>query len=184
MAKVEYKNDVIVIDNSELLWERADVSTLKEEDMGGEKEGRHKVDVEGLGSIEHGAEEEKQLKQDLKRTGWHEAKGKSLKILHVCPVCGVKFPGRRGKVYCSMKCKETGKKRNQRAKKREERDFKPHLGAAGEVYFMEHYEGKDVITFVPAFYATSRKEAEKYIDEHYMGKYVEEYKEQIREVIK
>lgn len=186
MAKVTYEKDEIVIDNEELLCERSDVDVLVDTHTGSAPEVviREKSMDKGLGGImEKGGEEEKTLKEHKKRIGWHEPSRK-LEVEHVCPVCDTHFKGRRNKVYCSPKCKETGAKRKQRAKKREKRDFKPYMGTAGEVYFMATYEGKEVITFVPAFYATDRASAREYIKTNYPEKFHTDYIEQVNKVVK
>lgn len=187
MPKVTYEGDEIVIDNEELLRKRSDVDVITEPKMGGVTETIVKgKDVDkGLGGLmEKGGEEERVLKEHKERVGWHEPSRK-LEVEHVCPVCGTKFVGRRNRIYCCPKCKEVGTKRKQRAKKREKRDFKPHIGTAGEVYFMVTHEGKEVITFVPAFYATDRKKAADYIHNIYgKGHVYEDYIEQVNEVIK
>lgn len=183
MAKVEYVGDEIVVDNTELLTKRADVNVISF-DPGEEKVEGFVGDKSGLGGImEEGGEEEEKLRRDLKRTGWHEASHVT-EVSHVCPICGTRFRGRRNRIYCSPKCKEVGKKRKQRAKMYEIRDFKPKRGTAGQVYFMTEIEGKDVIAFVPAFHADSRVRAKKYIEENYPKEKVDDYIQQVNMVIK
>jgi hypothetical protein len=66
------------------------------------------------------------------------------------------------------------------------KNFKPHRGKSGEIYFISKgKDGRDSITFIPAFWSNSEERANKYIDEHYEGdkeKYY--YKQQIKEVIR
>jgi predicted nucleic acid-binding Zn ribbon protein len=138
------------------------------------------------GLMEKGGEEEKTLKTDLKRTGWHEAR-KATDVKHVCPVCGTRYWGRPNKTYCGTPCKEVAKKRRSRKKKRDIRDFKPYRGKAGEVYFMYiNDKGISKITFIPAFNAETREQAIKYIDktcfcsEEVKGSYIRQVNEVIR----
>ena len=181
---VTYKeNGSIEIDNSELLKNRADVTMDNQE---GE---RYSEDVDtskarvsgGLGNLPHGKEEEK-IRHDKIRTGWHEPSHKATDVKHVCPVCGTRYWGRPNKHYCGTPCKEIAKKRRQRKRKRDIRDFKPSRGKAGEVYFITE---KDVITFIPAFYADTRARAKKYLEDTYEDtEQVNDYYEQVSEVIR
>ncbi|GAH67825.1 unnamed protein product, partial [marine sediment metagenome] len=86
--------------------------------------------------------------------------------------------------YCGTPCKDLAKKRRQRKRKRDRRDFKPNRGKAGEVYFMYNNEGREGITFVPAFHADTRERAKKYLDDTYPVDKVDEYYEQVKEVIR
>lgn len=174
---IEYKEDGSIeldIDNTELLAGRADVSPEVKAQELLDKEG-------GLGGIA-GKEEEKE-KKDLKRTGWKEAK-KATDVKHTCPVCGTRYWGRPNKNYCGTPCKEVAKKRRQRKRKRDVRDFKPHRGTAGEVYFMSFVKDKEVITFVPAFHADTRIRAKKYLEDTFPTETIDDYYEQVKEVIR
>lgn len=177
IKNVEYKENGSIdidIDNSELLAGRADIrNEVKAQDL---------IDPEGKFGGIAGKEEEKE-KRDLKRTGWKEAK-KPTDVKHTCPVCGTRYWGRPNKDYCSTPCKEVAKKRRQRKRKRDIRDFKPHRGTAGEVYYMTNVNGKDVISFVPAFNADSRARAREYIDGCYPKDNVDNIMEQVKEVIR
>ena len=174
---IAYKEDGSLdldIDNTELLAGRADIDT--------EVKAQELLDKEGnLGGIV-GKEEDK-LKSDLKRTGWKEAK-KATDVMHVCPICGTRYWGRPNKVYCSRPCKEVAKKRRQRKRKRDIRDFHPYRGKAGEVYFMSEVGGKPVITFVPAFYADSLARAKQYIEDSYPEDKRDEYYQQVKELLR
>ena len=176
IKNIEYKENGSIdldIDNSELLAGRADISS--------EVKAQELLDNEGgLGGIP-GKEEDK-LKTDKKRTGWKEAR-KATDVKHVCPVCGTRYWGRPNKGYCSTPCKEVAKKRRQRKRKRDIRDFKPHTGTTGEVYYMENVDGKDVISFIPAFNAETRKKAKDYIDKRYPKDRCDNITQQINEVI-
>ena len=162
---------------------RADVEKGETEKGSGEFDVKsHEGHRAGLGGMERG-EEEKKLKQDLKQTGWHEAK-RPTDVKHQCPVCGTRYWGRPNKTYCGTPCKEVAKKRRQRKRIRDIRDFKPHRGTAGEVYFMYDNDGKNGISFIQAFHADSRERAKKYLDETYTADKVEDYNEQVKEVIR
>ena len=186
IEKVLYKEsgDIVMdISGSEVLKRRADVAKSETEKVSGE------FNVEGfeghqagLGGLE-GGEEEKALKHNLKRAGWKEAK-KATDVKHVCPVCGTRYWARPNKNYCGIPCKEVAKKRRQRKRKRDIRDFKPRRGTAGEVYFMSYVKGKEVITFIPAFYADARSRAKKYIEDTYPPEFADDYYEQVKEVIR
>lgn len=175
-GEVEWKeeDDSYEVGNSELLAGRADVEKTP-------KTGEYKPTSEGLGSIEHG-EETQDLRGDLKRTGWVEpstAKRKG-EIRHVCSICGTKFVGRANKKFCSPRCKKTSDMRAYRAKKK---TFKPHRGAAGEIYFkVIDYESREIITFVPAAYTDTLITAidyvkKKHADAPNLSNYVEQVKE-------
>lgn len=190
MAKVTYEGDEIVIDNEELLrrGRRADINVLYETKGSSQEVRRYGKsgyeDADKLGGImERGGEEEEKLKAHKEKIGWHEPHRK-LEVLHVCPVCGTRFPGRRNKIYCSTKCGNVARQRAKRDKARGQRDFKPYVGTAGEVYFMSHVDGRDVINFVPAFYASSQKDVEAYIKDHYSEKEAKDYIEQIEVLYK
>ena len=173
IKSIGYKEDgSIDIDNSELLSGRADINNeVKEQNL---------LDNE-LGGIP-GKEENKE-KTDLKRTGWKEAKNPT-DVKHKCPVCGTIYWGRPNKAYCGTPCKEVAKKRRSRKKKRDIRDFKPHRGTAGEVYFMYEDEGASKITFVPAFNAETRTRAKEYIEKICPEDKREDYIQQVNEVIR
>ncbi|GAH25009.1 unnamed protein product [marine sediment metagenome] len=175
IEKVAYKEEdgSIEIDNSELLRTRADIS---------DEPGEQKLHSDKLGGLEGGSEEYK-LKSDLKRTGWKEAK-KATDVKHQCPICGTRYWGRPNKTYCGTPCKEVAKKRRSRKRKRDIRDFKPNRGKAGEVYFMYDNGGKEGITFVPAFHADTRQRAKNYLVLTYPVDKVDEYYEQVKEVIR
>lgn len=178
IEKVSYKEGDIEIDLSgaELINNRADANLVPGK----------KPEVSGnLGGMEHGSEEQN-LKTDLKRTGWNEAR-KATDVKHTCPVCGTRYWARPNKNYCGTPCKEVAKKRRYRGRKRAIRDFKPGRGKAGEVYFMSYPKGKEVITFVPAYYGDTRARAKKYIEDTYSTtepEKVHDYIEQVNEVIK
>ena len=157
------------IDNSELLAQRADVDINKE----------FEGDRGGSGGMK--GREEDILKHDKKRTNWKEPTHKATDVKHTCPVCGTRYWGRPNKNYCGTPCKEVAKKRRQRKRKRDIRDFKPTRGKAGEVY----YKTKgDIITFVPAFHADSRERAKKYLEDTYEDTEQEyDYYDQVKEVI-
>ena len=186
IEKVVYKeNGSIEIDISgeEELKKRADISKHSLDTKTGEfKLDPHSGYKEGLGGMEKGAEEQP-LRSDLKRTGWKEAR-KATDVKHMCPVCGTRYWGRPNKAYCSTPCKEVAKKRRQRKRKRDIRDFKPYRGKAGEVYFMYENKGVSEITFVPAFNADSRARAKQYIEDTYPEDVRDNYFEQVKEVIR
>ena len=178
IKNIEYKENGSIdldldIDNSELLGKRADISS---------EAGAHDlIDKEGnLGGIE--GSEEKTLRSDRKRSGWNEAK-KATDVKHKCPVCGTIYWGRPNKAYCGTPCKEVAKKRRSRKKKRDIRDFKPHRGKAGEVYFMYEDKGTSKITFIPAFNADTRERAKQYIEKSCPEDKRDEYIQQVNEVI-
>ena len=162
----------IKIDNSELLAHRADVDIDKE----------FEGDRDGLGGMT-GKEEDK-LKRDKERTQWKEPSHKATDVKHKCPVCGTNYWGRPNKNYCCTPCKEVAKKRRQRKRKRDIREFKPHRGHAGEIYIMTEVKGKDVISFIPAFYGDTRARAKKYIEDTYTEDVRDNYYEQVKEVIR
>jgi len=169
--KVEFLNGVIEItDNSEITPKRADVSD----------EDGQSLRAEGLGGITP----ESTLKTDKKRTGWHEPHTKT-QMLHKCPICGTEYEGRPNKKYCCKKCQEVGKKRKQRAKKREIANFKPYRGTAGQVYFLlTKGRYKESIAYVPAIFATTRAKAEEYLKETYKDDIeLDDYITQVNEVI-
>ena len=186
ISKVEYKEDgsiEIDISGSEQLKTRADV------DKGETEKGSGEFDVkpfnghrEGLGTMEKGVEEQK-LKDDLKRSGWKEAK-KATDVKHKCPVCGTIYWGRPNKAYCGTPCKEVAKKRRSRKKKRDIRDFKPRRGKTGEVYFMYEDKGTSKITFIPAFNADTRERAKQYIEKICPEDKRDDYIQQVNEVIR
>lgn len=185
IENVIYKDGDIEINigGEEELKNRADISKNKYQKETGEfKLEEFKGHREGLGGMKHG-EEEKNLKTDLKRTGWKIAR-KATDVKHVCPVCGTRYWGRPNKAYCGTPCKEVAKKRRQRKRKRDIRDFKPYRGHAGEVYFMSFVKGKEIITFVPAFHADSRVRAKKYLEDTFAPEMSEDYYEQVKEVIR
>ena len=173
---IEYKEDgSIEIDNTELLGKRADITN--------EVKAQELINKEGkLGGLEGGSEEQT-LKTDLKRAGWNEAR-KATDVKHTCPVCGTRYWGRPNKDYCGIPCKEVAKKRRQRKRKRDIRDFKPYRGTAGEVYFMSYPKGKPIITFIPAFHADSRIRAKEYLEDTFTPGMVDNYNEQVKEVIR
>lgn len=173
---VVYKEGDIEIDNSELLGKRADITS--------EVKAQELIDKGGkLGSIEIGGSEEQTLKTDLKRTGWKEAR-RATDVKHICPVCGTRYWGRPNKNYCTIACKEVAKKRRQRKRKRDIRDFKPHRGHAGEIFIMCEVKGKEVISFIPAFYCDTRARAKQYIEDTYPEEVRDNYNEQVKEVLK
>lgn len=179
------KGDLVIdISGDELLKRRADIEmSVDKHDASPDVSFKtHEGHRAGLGGLEKGAEEQT-LRTDLKRTSWHEAR-KATDVKHVCPVCGTRYWGRPNKDYCGTPCKEVAKKRRQRKRKRDIRDFKPHRGTAGEVYFMYDNKGKGGITFVPAFNADTRARAKDYIDSTYPEDKRDEYLEQVKEVIR
>lgn len=192
IKKVKYnENGSIEIDNTELLGKRADVIITPKESLGGSSHalaGRTAPNIEiaderSGGLMKEGGEEEKQLKVDLKRTGWKESR-KATDVKHACPVCGTRYWGRPNKNYCGIPCKEIAKKRRQRKRKRDIRDFKPHAGTAGEIYYMIPVKGRDAISFIPANFADTRIKAKGYIEERYSTEDAETILEQIKEVLK
>lgn len=186
IERVIYKENgslEIDISGSEVLKRRADVGRTRFDKLSGEYDVvEHPEYKHGLGGLEGGVEE-KTLKTDLKRTGWKEARG-ATDVKHACPVCGTRYWGRPNKRYCSTACKEVAKKRRQRKRQRDVRDFKPHRGTAGEVYFMSFVKSKEVIAFVPAFHADTRVRAKKYLEDTYPEEMVDDYNEQVKEVIR
>lgn len=162
----------IEIDNSELLAQRADADIDKE----------FKGDRSGLGGMT-GKEEDK-LKRDKGGAHWTEPRHKATDVKHKCPICGTNYWARPNKKYCGTACKEVAHKRRQRKRKRDIRDFKPHRGHAGEVHIMTEVKGKDVISFIPAFYADTRARAKKYIEDTYPEDVRDSYYEQAKEVIR
>ena len=173
--KVDYKENGSIdleIDNSELLAGRADINN--------EVKAQNLLNNE-LGGIA-GKEEQKE-KTDLKRTGWKEARS-ATDVKHKCPVCGTIYWARPNKAYCSTPCKEVAKKRRSRKKKRDIRNFKPHRGKAGEVYFMYEAKGTNKITFIPAFNADTRERAKQYIENLCPEDERDDYIQQVNEVIR
>ena len=139
------------------------------------------IDVNVLGGNNH--EQEKVLKQDIKRVKWtepHMAK----QVIHVCPVCNDVFKGRSNRIYCTDVCKHKANLRTYRRKVREYMNFKPHRGTVGEIYIMCTHNGNDIISFVPAYYADTRERAEKYIEDTYAEEVRDNYMEQVKEVLK
>ena len=181
-VKYEDLDGGILIDNTEILENRADMSISNIDKTGIEVkpfEG-HKA---GLGGLEHG-EEENRLKADTLRTGWREPP-RSLSVHHVCPICGTHFSGRTNRVYCCVKCKNVGKQRRLRKRHREDRDFKPYRGTTGEVYYRHDNSGKPEISFIPAFNAESRGKAKRYLESLYSeGGQRDDCIRQVNEVIK
>ena len=173
IEKVVYKEGDIIIDNSELLGKRADMSNEPRE--------QELVDNEGIGGIR--GKEEETLKRDFKSVGWKEAR-KATDVKHVCPVCATRYWARPNKNYCSERCKNVAKKRRQRKRKRDIRDFKPHRGTAGEIYIMCDVKGKQVISFVPAFHTENCARAKQYIKDTYPEDVRDNYMEQVKEVLK
>jgi len=170
------ENGDIVIDNTELLKDRADISYEEDESNG------FNGDRNGLGGIP--GEEEQKLKHD-ERNRWHEPI-KPMEVMHVCPVCNTKFKGRTNRVYCTTRCKEVGKKRRQRQRIKDIKNFKPYRGKTGEVYFLN---GAGSISFIPAISAENREKAREYIKNNYRAmknspKQIEGYVEQVNTVIK
>ena len=176
IEKVTYKEGDLEIDitGSEIVGARADIELQHGKNPETFNNG-------GLGGIP-GKEEEK-LKTDLKRTGWNEAR-KATDVKHVCPVCGTRYWARPNKNYCTTRCKEVQKKRRYRKRIRDIKTFKPNRGKAGEVYFMYDNKGKNGISFVPAFHADTRERAKKYLEDTYPTDKVDEYNEQVKEVIR
>lgn len=166
------ENGSIDIDNTELLKGHADMS---------DEPGEQKLQTEGLGGDTRKIERD--LEQDKRKAKWIEPDRKPTDVLHICPICSTKYYGRPNKAYCTTRCKEVAKKRRQRKRVRDIRDFKSHRGTAGEVYFMEDKNGKDGITFVPAFYADTRARAKKYIEDTYLADKRDDYFNQVKEVI-
>ena len=162
----------IDIDSSELLKGRADMS---------DEPGEQKLQTEGLGGDNRKIESK--LEKDKMRLGWTEPTLGGLEVYHICPVCGTNFKGRTNRIYCSPRCSKTAEVRRRRKRMRDIRNFKPHRGTAGEVYFMYDNNGKDGITFVPAFNADTRARAKKYIEDTYPDDKREDYFEQVKEVI-
>ena len=185
IKRVIYKEGDLEIDNSELLRGRADTqvkATVTAPEAGEEKAEGFEGHRAGLGGMERG-EEEATIKTDLKRTGWKEAR-RATDVKHTCPVCGTRYWGRPNKNYCGTPCKEVAKKRRQRKRKRDIRDFKPHAGTVGQIFYMIKVKGRDVISFIPANFADTRIKAKGYIDERYEKEDAEEIMEQVREVLK
>ena len=185
IKRVIYKEGDLEIDigGEEELKKRADIS------VGNYPKGKYDNSLEGfkghwagLGGMEHG-EEEATIKTDLKRTGWKEAR-KATDVKHTCLVCGTRYWGRPNKKYCGTPCKEVAKKRRQRKRKRDIRDFKPHAGTVGQIFYMIKVKGRDVISFIPANFADTRIKAKGYIDERYEKEDAEEIMEQVKEVLK
>ena len=191
IEKVSYKEGDIEIDISGAaeLNKRADVDRRvdlepDEKTIGDVSIREFEGNKAGLGGLmERGGKEEEKLKTDLKRTGWNEAR-KATDVKHVCPVCGTRYWARPNKNYCTTRCKEVQKKRRYRKRIRDIKTFKPNRGKAGEVYFMYDNKGKNGITFVPAFHADSRERAKKYIEDTYPEDKVDDYFEQVKEVIR
>ena len=176
IQKVVYKEGDLEIDLSgaEVLSDRADVNL----EPGKAPEVFGNGDLGGIPR-----KEEDKLKSDLKRTGWNEAR-KATDVKHVCPVCGTRYWARPNKNYCGTPCKEVAKKRRYRKRIRDIKTFKPNRGKAGEVYFLYDKGGKSGISFVPAFHADSRERAKKYIEDTYPADKVDDYNEQVKEVIR
>lgn len=178
IEKVTYKEGDIEIDISgaEIVGNRADIEL---------QHGKKPETFSNLGGNLGGipGKEEIDIKNDLKRTGWNEAR-KATDVKHTCPVCGTRYWGRPNKNYCGTPCKEVAKKRRYRKRIRDIKTFKPNRGKAGEVYFMCDNKGKNGITFVPAFHADSRVRAKKYLEDTYPADKVDDYFEQVKEVIR
>jgi predicted nucleic acid-binding Zn ribbon protein len=126
-----------------------------------------------------GYDPERKLREHQKLTGW-----KGVHKPHpedkVCLNCGKVMKGvRPNRKFCSEKCKNTYGKRQRRAQAREVKQFKPHMGKEGQIYYM--INGK--ISFVPALWSDSKKRATKYVTERYEGKELEDILEQVKEVM-
>lgn len=172
----EIKQDEIVIDNSELLYERADIQPIQYPE-----EYKYKV-TDDLGSDTY--EVEKQLWSDKKRFGWSEPTHKH-NVKKVCPVCGTEFIGRPNKIYCSDRCAKIQAKRNYRARQRELKNFKPHYGVNGEVYIMvKGRDGKMRISFIPSLFTDSLDKAIGHIKKHYDEDQWDSIIQQVKQVIK
>ena len=164
-AEAEYDSDVRG---------RADIS---------DEPGPSKLATDELGGVKSPLEHK--LEGDERRLKWTEPHSyKGGEVLHTCPICGTNFKGKTNKKYCCTGCRKIAENRRYQAKKRELRNFKPYRGKAGEVYFIAEVEGREVITFVPAFYGDSRKRASEYIKENYPEDKTDDYIEQIKEVIR
>ena len=176
IKNIEYEKNgslVLVVDSTELLSGRADMS---------DEPGEQKLQREELGG--NNFKVESKLRKDKETLKWSEPDVKSLDVYHVCPICGTKFRGRTNRIYCCPRCKKTAEVRRYRKRKRDLRDFKPHRGHAGEVYILCDVKGKDVISFIPAFYGDTRARAKKYIEDTYPVDKVDNYFEQVKEVVK
>jgi predicted nucleic acid-binding Zn ribbon protein len=98
----------------------------------------------------------------------------------VCINCGKPMPGvRPNRKFCCEKCRNTYGKRIRRKEARKIKDFKPHMGKEGQIYYM--YEGK--IGFIPALWCDNRKRTEKYIKENYPAEVGKIVLEQVKEVM-
>lgn len=171
--RIEYieEDGSIEIDNSELLAQRADMDD--------------EIASQRLSNNELGCNNyDRELKHDKRRTNWHEPDVKTRLVIRTCPICNSPFKGRTNQIYCLPSCKAKANLRKYRAKQRLYRGFKPTRGLVGEIYFMATTHGKDVITFVPAYYADTRVRAKTYLLQTFPYKNVENYYAQVCEVLK
>lgn len=145
-------------------------------DQKGEETDKYKVD-ERQGT--HKTFEEKRIVKRERQIGWSEPH-KAHPTDKVCLNCGKVMKGvRPNRKFCSDKCRKNYSKVASRRKERAIKEFKPHMGKEGQIFYM--YKGE--IQFIPALWCDSRKRTEKYIKDHYpedVGKIV---LEQVKEVM-
>jgi predicted nucleic acid-binding Zn ribbon protein len=98
----------------------------------------------------------------------------------VCLNCGKMMKGvRPNRKFCSDKCRKDYSQKGRRAVKKEIKQFVPHRGHEGQVYYMLNGQ----IKFVPALWCDTEKRAVKYVTERYEGKEQEEVVKQVKGVI-
>jgi predicted nucleic acid-binding Zn ribbon protein len=159
-----------------------------------EARGRADIDDTGKG-LYHGDELggmksdlEKKLDIDKKKMKWTEGNKPITKEEKPCAFCGKIFLGKTNQKYCSKTCRNKANVYRYRKKQRLLRNFKPYRGEVGQIYFIaKGKDGRDTITYVPAFFTETLKDALNYIDTAYSGvdeKLIDDYKQQIKEVIK
>ena len=146
-------------------------------DQKGEETDKYKVD-EKLGTQKTFIE--KRLAKREKQMGWSEPTKAHPKD-KVCLNCGKIMKGvRPNKKFCSDKCRKDYSQRGRRAEAKTVKQFKPHMGKEGQIYYM--LNGK--IEFIPALWCDSKKRCEKYIKDNITTEEQVSVLEQVQEVMK
>jgi predicted nucleic acid-binding Zn ribbon protein len=169
---------------TEKLSKRADVHMTEKGKPEGGEPGTYGIEVIEGGTIK--PEEQKRLEGHMRggkesdRPFWtepHKAHPKD----KVCLNCGKPMPGvRPNRKFCSEKCRNTYGKRIRRKEARDIKDFKPHMGKEGQIYYM--YNG--VVGFIPALWCENIKKVERYIKANYPEEAQEVILEQVKEAMK
>jgi predicted nucleic acid-binding Zn ribbon protein len=141
-----------------------------------------KTDVVPGGSIKSKVEEKLDAHEGGKKDGkpfWTEPH-KPHPTDRVCLNCGKKMVGvRPNKKFCSENCRKRYSEKIKRTEKRAIRDFKPHRGPEGQIFYM--YEGK--VAFIPALWAGKQSKAIKFVTDNIPEDKQALVIEQIKEVI-